>query len=103
MVTSHSLPLLPAGCKPRSVWSTSLPLSPTPPQRLRTKLGIQTYFAGDIVTPAFVQLSDLGSIKVSITQPGFKTDPNLFTPTLFSYPVISNTVPEDGVVEVLAR
>ncbi|CBJ25804.1 conserved unknown protein [Ectocarpus siliculosus] len=67
-----------------------------------TKLGIQTYFAGDIVTPAFVQLSDLGSTKVSITQPGFKTDPNLFTPALFSYPVIMNEVPETGI-EVLAQ
>ncbi|CAM9455735.1 unnamed protein product [Ectocarpus sp. 8 AP-2014] len=55
------------------------------------------------MTPAFVQLSDLGSTKVSITQPGFKTDPNLFTPALFSYPVIINAVPEDGVVEVLAQ
>ncbi|CAM9848210.1 unnamed protein product, partial [Ectocarpus fasciculatus] len=67
-----------------------------------TKLGIQTYFAGDIVTPAFVQLSALGGEKVSITQPGFKTDPNLFTPALFSYPVIINAVPEAGI-EVLAQ
>ncbi|CAM9255649.1 unnamed protein product, partial [Ectocarpus sp. 8 AP-2014] len=67
-----------------------------------TKLGIQTYFAGDITTPAFVQLSDLGAEKVSITKPGFKTDPNLFTPALFSYPVIINTVPDDGI-EVLAQ
>ncbi|CBJ25807.1 conserved unknown protein [Ectocarpus siliculosus] len=67
-----------------------------------TKLGIQTYFAGDIVTPAFVQLSDLGAEKVTITQPGFKTDPNVVTPALFSYPVIVNTVPEEGI-EVLAQ
>ncbi|CBJ25803.1 conserved unknown protein [Ectocarpus siliculosus] len=67
-----------------------------------TKLGVQTYFAGDITTPAFVQLSDLGGEKVSITKPGFKTDPNLFTPALFSYPVIINTVPDDGI-EVLAQ
>ncbi|CAM9641494.1 unnamed protein product, partial [Ectocarpus fasciculatus] len=67
-----------------------------------TKLGIQTYFAGDITTPAFVQLSALGGEKVSITQPGLKTDPNLFTPALFSYPVIINAVPEEGI-EVLAQ
>ncbi|CBJ25809.1 conserved unknown protein [Ectocarpus siliculosus] len=67
-----------------------------------TKLGIQTYFAGDIMTPAYVQLSALGDEKVSITQPGFQTDPNLFTPALFSYPVIINAVPEAGI-EVLAQ
>ncbi|CAB1114029.1 unnamed protein product [Ectocarpus sp. CCAP 1310/34] len=67
------------------------------------KLGIQTYFAGDIVTPAYVQLTTLGGEKVSITQPGFQTDPNVFSPPLFSYPVIINAVPEEGVVEVLAQ
>ncbi|CAM9520719.1 unnamed protein product, partial [Ectocarpus fasciculatus] len=71
-------------------------------EEFTTKLGIQTYFAGDITTPAFVQLSTLGGEKVFITQPGFQTDPNLFTPALFSYPVIINTVPEDGI-EVLAQ
>ncbi|CAM9255227.1 unnamed protein product [Ectocarpus sp. 13 AM-2016] len=67
-----------------------------------TKLGIRTYFAGDITTPAFVQLSDLGGGKVFVTQPGLKTDPNLFASALFSYPVIINTVPGDGI-EVLAE
>ncbi|CAB1104851.1 unnamed protein product [Ectocarpus sp. CCAP 1310/34] len=67
-----------------------------------TKLGVQTYFVGDIVTPAYVQLSDPGGEKVSITKPGFKTDHNLFKPSLFSYPVITNAGPEEGV-EVLAQ
>ncbi|CAN0214942.1 unnamed protein product, partial [Scytosiphon promiscuus] len=67
----------------------------------KAKLGIDTYFADPLQFPAFVQLSDVGGTKVSITQPDLQTDPNIFDPPLFSYPVILSNV--SAGVEVLAE
>lgn len=47
--------------------------------------------------------SEAGGDKVSITQPDLQTDPNVFDPPLFSYPVLllnGVDVPEREVLAV---
>ncbi|CAN0053457.1 unnamed protein product, partial [Scytosiphon promiscuus] len=74
-----------------------------------TKLGIQTWFADPIQYPSFIQLSgksqrllQVGASKVSITQPSLQTDPNIYDPALFSYPVLLLNGVDVPEVEVLA-
>ncbi|CAM9564896.1 unnamed protein product, partial [Pylaiella littoralis] len=69
----------------------------------QAKLGIETYFDGPIMTPSFIQLSDVGGEKVSVTQKDLQTNPNTSDTPLWSCPVLLTGDAVEGVVEVLAE
>lgn len=52
---------------------------------------------------ALLLRAEVGASKVSITQPTFQSDPNIYEPALFSYPVLLLNGVDIPEVEVLAE